>query len=126
MREAGDISWINGYIGIPYRRGGRNYDGVDCYGLVRLVYDVEHGIQLPDWLSGEVDVREPCRGKWTPTVTPVDGNFVVCPNPMGPHHMGLYYAGGVLHAEHRHGVIYQPIARFRQVHFSVEFGAWTP
>ena len=45
------------YINIPYKHLGRNTEGVDCYGLVRLVYETEKGIILPefqyefDWVS---------------------------------------------------------------------------
>jgi len=36
------------YIGIPYRHLGRNKDGLDCYGLVVIIYKEKLGIQLPD------------------------------------------------------------------------------
>lgn len=41
--------WVNDYIGIPYVDGGRDRDGVDCYGLVRLVLAERRGILLPDY-----------------------------------------------------------------------------
>lgn len=34
------------YIGLPYYRGGRTREGLDCYGLLRL-YLQEAGVHLP-------------------------------------------------------------------------------
>lgn len=39
---------IEKYLGIPYRLGGRGFDGADCIGLIWLYYRTEHGITLPD------------------------------------------------------------------------------
>lgn len=40
-------SWTQKYVGIPFVSGGRDYDGCDCYGLVRLILGNEYQIQLP-------------------------------------------------------------------------------
>lgn len=41
MRDAGD------YVGIPWRDQGCGRDGCNCWGLVRLIYRLELGIELP-------------------------------------------------------------------------------
>jgi len=44
------------YIGLPYKHLGRDKKGVDCYGLVVLLYKDKLGIELPDvneYLFGE-------------------------------------------------------------------------
>jgi len=39
---------INKYIGIPYKDKGRDFKGCDCYGLVKLYYENELNINIPD------------------------------------------------------------------------------
>ena len=40
--------WANKYVGLPWAWKGRTSEGVDCYGLLRLVYRDERGIALPE------------------------------------------------------------------------------
>lgn len=44
--------WAPSYVGIPYRALGREREtGLDCWGLVRLVYADRFSITLPSYLD---------------------------------------------------------------------------
>ena len=44
-------AWARRYVGTPHRWHGRDRDGLDCYGLVMLVYEEQYGIRLPDFMA---------------------------------------------------------------------------
>lgn len=52
------MSWSNAYVGLPYADLGRNWEGCDCWGLLRLVYERELGIQLPAYVGAYASAEE--------------------------------------------------------------------
>lgn len=51
-------AWAADYVGLPWRSKGRARDGLDCWGLVRLVELERFGVELPlldevGWESGD-------------------------------------------------------------------------
>ena len=42
-------SWVNEYIGIPFKRHGRDRDGCDCWGLLRLVLADQFETHIPSF-----------------------------------------------------------------------------
>lgn len=43
--------WCNKYISVPFEEHGRTKNGCDCWGLARLIYEKELGINLPALLD---------------------------------------------------------------------------
>lgn len=43
--------WVKEYVGIKFKDRGRDYDGVDCWGLCRLVWRNQFSLPLPDYLE---------------------------------------------------------------------------
>ena len=42
-------NWIRKYVGIPFKERSSSFDGCDCYGLFRLIYNEQYSICLPDY-----------------------------------------------------------------------------
>lgn len=99
------------FVGIPYRDRGRDQDGCDCWGLVRLVYRDLLGIELPSYhdryvtaadraalaslIAGEMD-------DWRQIESGTENTFdcVLMREGKFPRHVGLVVAPGlVLHVE---------------------------
>jgi cell wall-associated NlpC family hydrolase len=134
MRSMGDLSWLNRYIGKPYKYGGRDIDGMDCYGLLVLIFKERYSTNLPDWLVDEIDLKGRsgqiadvvCSGKWTEMEEAADGDIAVCYRTKLAHHIGLYYGGGVIHCSEGLGVVYQPRHTFESNYVKVVYGEWQP
>ncbi len=95
-------TWINSYVGLPFLDGGRTREGVDCWGLVRLIYDQERCLYLRDYshdydsvLSEKVEelVRQE-KGRWMNVQNPQEFD-VVAFNVFGrPTHVGIVVGTG--------------------------------
>ena len=89
---------FNRYIGIPWRAGGRAFDGADCWGLVWLFYHHERGIELDayqdaygeDCKACEVgDLIEAGRSGWTQTLEPKPGDVAILRRAGHDCHVGI-------------------------------------
>lgn len=50
--------WANKYVGLPFAEFGATRDGINCWGLVVLVYADELGIVLPTYRESYVSLEE--------------------------------------------------------------------
>ena len=134
MRNVGDLSWLNRYIGKPYKYGGRDMEGLDCYGLVKVIYNDRYNLKLPDWLVDEIDLKGRsgqisdivCSGEFTVMQDPADGDIAVCYRTKLAHHIGIFYGGGVIHCSEPYGVKYEPRTQFESQFVKVVYGEWAP
>ena len=86
------------YIGLPYLDNGRTEAGVDCWGLARIFYKDELGIELPSYAEEYIGGSDPAiveavalyEDNWESSSTPVVGDLCLF-NIFGqPTHVGVY------------------------------------
>lgn len=93
------------FIGIPYLEGGRDYTGVDCWGLVLLFYRDFFGEDLVDPANGKavsqdeaarlMDV-EKATIQAAPVPVPEIGDIALMAFRGRPIHVGVYVGNGRL------------------------------
>lgn len=130
------IERLNDYIGLPYVSRGRSAEGVDCYGLVWLLFRNELGVELPDWRTDPKDLLDVARqlqevveteigvGHGEELTEPEDWAIVLVERSRAAHHMGIYLAGGVIHALENVGVVYQSLSSFLALNRKVRYYRW--
>ena len=86
------------YIGLPYLDNGRTPTGVDCWGLARLFYKDEFGIDLPSYTEEYIGGTDPhiveavnlYKDNWEEITTPTIGDLCLF-NIFGePMHVGVF------------------------------------
>ena len=135
MNQAGDIAWVNDYVGVPYVENGRRRDGWDCWGLVVAVYRDQLAIDLPDWQwHAPYGPMQRARA-FAHAVAGLDVAPAVPladPQPWAiglvggarPHHVGVVAGHGVLHAQRYGGTVWEPVGRFLANYPDVRWFRW--
>jgi probable lipoprotein NlpC len=101
--DSGLVSRCFSYLGTPYRWGGMSHAGVDCSGLVCLVFKQAAGMALPR------DAREQHKlGRKIPLAKVQPGDLLFFSTGFWPgiSHVGIYTRNGrFIHASSSRGVI---------------------
>lgn len=104
------------YSAIPYRKGGLDETGVDCWGLVRMAYLDELGIELPAFpeQDGDGDAMADRlameRERWRTVTDPQPMDVVVMRVEGMPKHVAVYIGDGMMtHALKSAGVVTERI-----------------
>lgn len=100
---------MNDYVGLPFLEKGRDRDGLDCWGLVRLVYLEKYGIELPAYTECYKNTKDKTIGgvidenlalEWQEVSEPAQGDIIVLRILGQPFHVGLVIDGQrMLHCE---------------------------
>ena len=100
------MSWSNKYIQIPFIEKGRDFNGCDCWGLVRLVYEQELNIDLPSFLEYEntKDIRAISRmirenqfgDSWFKVTDPLPFDVLVFRMMGSVAHVGIVVKNGLM------------------------------
>lgn len=109
--------WSTRYLGTPYLDHGRTLGGVDCWGLVTVVYWLDLGIRLPSYAGAYVSTDERAEisaaisenkqiGPWYAVAEPEP--YDVAFFRRGPHesHVGIVAIPGLmLHVPYDHAKV---------------------
>jgi cell wall-associated NlpC family hydrolase len=115
--------WIEKYLGVRWKTGGRSLAGADCWGLLRCIYESEFGIKLNEHpvpagaLANYVKVTEHelGSGDWNETDAPADGDVVAMGKDKHFSHVGVLIRSEaglcLLHTRHAASSHLVPLAR---------------
>lgn len=110
-------AWAAQYVGLPFLERGRTREGLDCWGLVRLVLSDQYGIEVPSYLdryevSTQSDILGPLieeeRQGWddVPLGAAREGDVLILRVRGRGSHVGVVLGGGkMLHVEEGIGVV---------------------
>lgn len=107
---------LNRFLLIPFKDGGRDFRGCDCWGLTRLVF-AAFGRELPDYrigcddhfaIAAETETQRLDRQRWHRLEEPIAPCLVLMrtddQDPLAGTHIGVYIGSGeMLHTSRKLG-----------------------
>lgn len=92
---------IQSWIGTPHRMGGMSRRGVDCSGLVVVVYDELFGLRLPRTTADLIHAGERVNKKYL-----TSGDLIFFKPEYKSRHVGIYLGRGeFVHTSYSRGVM---------------------
>lgn len=124
--------WTEKYINIPFKEGGRNFEGCDCGGLVLLALKLEKGVLATDFTEYETADFRHMRGyeklgkgvqelmrEWEVVKQPRPFDLCRFHYAGAPCHVGIYVGSeGFLHVERK---INTRLTKLNDPHWSANF-----
>jgi cell wall-associated NlpC family hydrolase len=98
------------YFSIPYKKGGRDRSGCDCWGFTRLVIQKETGKEIPLYTDADSHDFSVVETPFKKLSTPVQWCIVLMHGDGSGLHTGVFVDGSVLHMTKR-GVCCIPLHR---------------
>lgn len=104
---------IERYLMIPYRAGGSDWSGADCWGLVEIWYKDRLGLDIIDRRDIDssplgIEAGFQLRRDWLAVETPQNDDVVLMRAAFNGRrvehgHVGVFWQGGVLHLNEQQG-----------------------
>lgn len=124
------MHWMAPYVGMKHSLGGRGPNGVDCWGLLQLVYRQEFKIEIPDFPeAGSISpfafpdaALNEIKQTWRELEVPFEGCAVGLSQSQIIHHVGIYTeAGGgmILHCWDSQSAVVDTLPRIKIKGFRV-------
>lgn len=101
-------------VGIEYRQGGADESGVDCWGIVRLIYKRLYGVDLPPLDALPTPVQ---RHGWVRVIQgqEMPGDVLHIRGKDGPHVGVVVKPGSMIHADEGVGVVIESYLGLRWI-----------
>lgn len=127
--------WWNKYLGIPFKEKGRDVDSVDCWGLVRLVYGQELGVEIPSYLECykttndkevlSAKIASEWKAQWEEPTTPKEFDVIVLKMAGFPMHVGIVTKPGfMLHCAKDINTVHESFTSMRWKNKVMGYGRW--
>lgn len=128
-------AWWNKYLHVPFAEKGRTMEAADCWGLVRLIYAQERGIELPDYLDvyettndrealSKV-IGEESRAHWETPQSPETFDVILLTMRGVPMHCGIVTKKNhMIHCARGIGTVHEHYGTARWKHKVHGFSRW--